>query len=507
MASLFAQAGYTANMDMHPDTCYRAVRSRDARFDGRFFTAVVTTGIFCRPVCPASPPKQSNCRFVPSAAAAMAAGFRPCLRCRPEAAPGSPAWKGVGSTVSRAMRLIGESALDVGSVDDLSRRLGIGERHLRRLFLDHVGVGPKTVAQTRRLLFAKKLISESGLPLTEIALISGFQSIRRFNDAFVKVYDRPPRDLRRELKKQADQTVTTSGKQSSLTLKLFYRPPYDWHSLINFLRVRAIPGVEEVSAQGYRRSVLLGGKPGTIDVKPCLEKNYLAATFELVDLSHLQRAIEITRRLFDLDCDSTAVDTELGADATLASLVKTRPGLRVPGAWNAFEISVRAILGQQISVSAATTFARRLVETFGTPLNLGQDDTLKFLFPEPDALIDADIARIGLTTRRAETVRQMATAFTQGRIDLGMADGLQAAQDMLCSVPGIGPWTAQYIAMRVLGDPDAFPVGDIALLRAINGRGENLTARDLERRAEDWRPWRSYAALHLWNDDAKGLKK
>jgi len=507
MASLFAQTGYTANMDMHPETCYRAVKSRDARFDGRFFTTVTTTGIFCRPVCPASPPKLSNCHFVPSAAAAMAAGFRPCLRCRPEAAPGSPAWKGVSSTVSRAMRLIGEGALDSGSVDELSQRLGIGERHLRRLFLDHVGAGPKAVAQTRRLLFAKKLISESDLPLTEIALISGFQSIRRFNDAFVKVYDRPPRDLRRERKNLAGDAVAIAGTRSSLTLKLFYRPPYDWHSLITFLQARAIPGIEEVTAHGYRRSVLLGGKPGTINVKPYLEKNHLAATFELVDLNHLQRAIEITRRLFDLDCDSTAVDAELGADATLAGLVKARPGLRVPGAWDAFEISVRAILGQQVSVSAATTFATRLVEAFGTPLNLGHDDTLKFLFPEPDALKDADIARIGLTTRRAETVRQMATAFAEGRVDLVAANNLGAAQDILCSVPGIGPWTAQYIAMRVLGDPDAFPVGDIALLRAINGRGENLTARSLAHRAEDWRPWRAYAALHLWNDDDKGLKK
>ena len=490
-------------MILEPDTCYRAVKSRDARFDGRFFTAVKSTGIFCRPVCPATTPKQKNCRFMPSAAAAMAAGFRPCLRCRPEAAPGSPAWKGVTSTVARAMRLIGEGALDTGSVDDLALRLGVGERHLRRLFLEHVGAGPKTVAQTRRLLFAKKMISESDLPLTEIALVSGFQSIRRFNDAFVKVYNRPPRDVRRELKKQAGL-----GKdRNSITLKLFYRPPYDWPSIIGFLQFRAIPGVEEATAAGYRRSVVLGGKPGIIEIRPVLEKNYLAAKFELADLSHLQIAIETARRLFDLDSDSAAIDAQLRTDATLAGLITARPGLRVPGAWDAFEISVRAILGQQISVSAAATFARRLVEHFGTPLEGGPDETLKYLFPDPQALVDADIAIIGLTTRRAETIRHLAAAFEDGRVDLGAADGLDAAQEMLCRIPGIGPWTAQYIAMRAIGDPDAFPVGDIALLRAINRRGEDHTARTLAARAEDWRPWRAYAALHLWNDDTQGPQK
>ncbi len=499
MASFSLKTGYTAVMNMEPETCYRAVKSRDARFDGRFFTAVVSTGIFCRPVCPAIPPKQKNCRFMPSAAAAMAAGFRPCLRCRPEAAPGSPAWKGVSSTVGRAMRLIGEGALDSGTVDDLAARLGVGERHLRRLFLKHVGAGPKAVAQTRRLLFAKKMISESTLPLTQIALGSGFQSIRRFNDAFVKIYGRPPRDLRRELQKYPDG----NGAGNSITLKLFYRPPYDWSSMIGFLRVRAIPGVEEAMAGGYRRSVTFGGKPGVIAVRPVLEKNFLSATFELADLSHLQRAIEITRRLFDLDCDSTAIDAQLAADPTLAGLVEARPGLRVPGAWDGFEISLRAVLGQQISVGAAATFARRLVEAFGTAINPGPNETLRYLFPEPKTLIDADIARIGLTTRRAETIRRLAAAFADGRIDLGAVDGLAGAEEMLCRVPGIGPWTAQYIAMRALGDPDAFPVGDIALLRAINGRGENLTARTLSQRAEDWRPWRAYAALHLWNADGK----
>lgn len=256
-------------------------------------------------------------------------------------------------------------------------------------------------------------------------------------------------------------------------------------------------------AGGYRRSVTFGGKPGVIAVRPVLEKNFLSATFELADLSHLQRAIEITRRLFDLDCDSTAIDAQLAADPTLAGLVEARPGLRVPGAWDGFEISLRAVLGQQISVGAAATFARRLVEAFGTAINPGPNETLRYLFPEPKTLIDADIARIGLTTRRAETIRRLAAAFADGRIDLGAVDGLAGAEEMLCRVPGIGPWTAQYIAMRALGDPDAFPVGDIALLRAINGRGENLTARTLSQRAEDWRPWRAYAALHLWNADGK----
>ncbi len=497
MASLFPKAGYTVAMKMDSDTCYRAVKSRDARFDGRFFTAVISTGIFCRPVCPASPPKRSNCKFMPSAAAAMAAGFRPCLRCRPEAAPGSPAWKGVSSTVGRALRLIGEGALDRGGVDDLAGRLGVGERHLRRLFLDHVGASPKSVAQTRRLLFAKQMIGESDLPLTEIALASGFRSIRRFNDAFLKIYRRPPRDLRRQLRKHP----TAAGERNSITLKLFYRPPYDWPSIIEFLRVRAIPGVEEATQQGYRRSVSLGGRPGVIEVRPSPEKNFLSATFGLPDLSHLQAAIEFTRRLFDLDCDSAAIDAQLATDPVLAGLVRARPGLRVPGAWDPFEISVRAILGQQVSVVAAATFARRLVERFGAPIRCGPDETLRYLFPEPETLAAADLRVIGLTARRAETVGRLARAFMDGRIDLVAADGLAAAAEMLCAIPGIGPWTAQYIAMRALGDPDAFPVGDIALLRAINRRGEDLNARALARRAEDWRPWRAYAAMHLWNGE------
>lgn len=477
-------------MEYDPKTCYRAVKSRDARFDGRFFTGVVSTGIFCRPVCPAITPKQKNCQFYENAAAAMSAGFRPCLRCRPEAAPGGPAWNGVSTTVTRALRLINEGALDVGSVDDLAARLGVGERHLRRLFMEHVGVGPKAVAQTRRVLFAKKLVNETALPLTEIALAAGFGSIRRFNSTFQKIYARPPRELRRmgDLSEGGDR----------LTLQLSFRPPFDWPQLIGFFSTRAIPGVEFVSGNCYRRSIRIGKQTGILEVRPDQSASHLNVSIGLADTVNLQAVIERCRRLFDLDADSAAINAHLGCDPLLAKSIKERAGLRIPGAWDVFEIAVRAVLGQQVSVAAARTFAARLVAAFGEPLKKAGSNELTHLFPMAEALADADFSAIGLTKRRAETLRGLSRAFAGGDLGLDVASDLGDIESRLTALPGIGPWTAQYIAMRAFGEPDAFPTGDLGLLNAVTAMGEKLIARELDKRAESWRPWRAYATMHLW---------
>jgi len=422
----------------------------------------------------------------------MSAGFRPCLRCRPESAPGGPAWNGVSTTVNRALRLINEGALDDSIVDDLAARLGIGERHLRRLFMEHVGVGPKAVAQTRRVLFAKKLVNETDLPLTEIALASGFGSIRRFNSTFKKLYGRAPRDLRRA--EENDQ----GDNNAPLSLKLAIRPPYDWQHLIGFFKTRAISGIEDVSDDCYRRTIRLEKQTGILTVCHNQIDQHLDVSISLDHTTHLKTAMERTRRLFDLDADVQAINAQLSQDPVLAKSIKARPGLRVPGAWEPFEVSVRAILGQQVSVAAARTFAGRLVETFGDKIEQPVSENLRHLFPTPQALCDADLSTIGLTKKRAETLRGLAQAFTNGKLNFDLAQGLEDIQTQLLALPGIGPWTAQYIAMRAFGEPDAFPTGDLGLLNAFKATGVDLSIRELDARAESWRPWRAYATMHLW---------
>ena len=489
-----------SSIDLDARTCYRAVMSRDARFDGRFFTCVTSTGIFCRPVCPAPIPMAKNCRFHASAAAAMAAGFRPCLRCRPEAAPNSPAWNGVSTTVTRALRLIDEGALDRGNLSDLAGRLGVGERHLRRLFVRHVGASPKAVAQTRRLLFAKKLITESRCTLTEVALISGFGSIRRFNDAMRKLYGRPARDLRRQIMQQSPSARVAGKDDPAIVLKIPVRPPFDWPHMLGFLGKRAVPGMESVERDGYRRTICLGHTGGELEIRPDLANNQLIARFALAELSHLQAALERLRRLLDLSADPGEIAGQLGADPALAPLVAARPGLRVPGAWDPFELCIRAVLGQQITVAGAVTLAGRLVKAFGAPLDNAAQSALSHLFPTPEALATADIGAIGLPKSRAETISALSAAFARGEFDFSAAPSSRIEAQLL-TIRGIGKWTAQYIAMRALNDPDAFPEGDVALIRAMAALGEDLDGPALARRAEAWRPWRAYAAMHLWSCD------
>jgi len=476
----------TAALHLDFEACDRARLARDPRFDGRFFIAVKTTGIYCRPICPAPTSKQCNVAYYPSAAAAAEAGFRPCLRCRPETAPGTPAWLGTSATVRRALRLIHEGALDTESVEHLAGRLGIGPRHLHRLFVQHLGASPLAVAQTRRLHFAKHLIDDTRLAMTDIALASGFGSLRRFNDAFRNTYGRAPRDLRRARRGEA---VT----DDALRMRLAYRPPYDWAAIRDFLGVRAIPGVERVSADRYARSVSVGGKQGWIEVRPVPKVDALELAVHGLGAESLFGIVSRVRQMFDLTADPADVRGILKRDPLLAPLLKRRPGLRVPGAWDGFEIAVRAVLGQQVSVAAARTFATRIVTAHGTPLEVPMEG-LTHLFPGPATLAETDLGKIGLTGARARTLNALAAAVQSGKVEFADAEGLRAA---LVSVPGIGPWTAEYVAMRGLSDPDAFPAGDLVLQR-MAGEGRRLTEKQLLARAEQWRPWRAYAVLHLW---------
>jgi AraC family transcriptional regulator of adaptative response / DNA-3-methyladenine glycosylase II len=470
-------------MTLDTDICYRAVRSRDPRFDGRFFTGVKTTGIYCRPVCPAVTPRQKNVTFYSCAAAAEKAGFRPCRRCRPETSPGTPAWLGTSATVSRALRDINDGYLDNHTVEDLALRLGIGPRHLLRLFDDHLGTTPVAVAQTRRVHFARNLIEQTDLPMTRIALAAGFGSVRRFNDLIRATFRCPPRELRRT----AARPVSDGA---ALTYQLPFRPPYAWEQLTGFLRGRAIPGVESVTDDAYRRTITSGEASGVLEVTPVPGADHLRLRLWLPDLTAVIGVVARVRRMFDCGADPAVIGEHLGADPVLASLVARRPGLRLPAGWDPFEMAVRAILGQQVSVAAATTIAGRLVQRCGTQLPQPDGD-LTHLFPPPAVLAEADLAGIGLTTRRAATVRGFAAAVRDGKLALEAPLGLDDFVERAVALPGIGPWTAQYVAMRAFGEPDGFPASDLGLKHALPG--ENLQSR-----SEAWRPWRAYAALHLW---------
>jgi AraC family transcriptional regulator of adaptative response / DNA-3-methyladenine glycosylase II len=473
-------------MNLDWQICSRARLSRDARFDGKFFIAVLSTRIYCRPICPARTCKESNVRYYPSAASAAEAGFRPCLRCRPESSPGTPAWLGTSSTVSRALRLIGESGLEDGGVEVLAERLGVGSRHLRRLFLRHLGATPMAVAQTRRLHFAKKLIDETRLPMSQIALAAGFGCVRRFNAGIRKVYHRTPTQLRHLARQKAMQP----GNQ--YVFRLHFRPPYHWDGMLEFLAARATPGVEVVEAGKYRRVISLQDRDGYFEVSLDPGRDALLVRIEFGDPHSLIFIIERIRKMFDLGADWAAIVQSLRSDPALAESVEADPGLRVPGCWNGFELAVRAILGQQITVKGATAMAGRMASSFGKPFCAAKG--LTHLFPAPEALADAKLGSIGLIGARAETIRSLARAVCSGKINFeGVVDS-DAFLKRLCEVPGIGKWTAQYVAMRALGEPDAFPSSDLGLLRAM-ALG---TSRDMEQRAETWRPWRAYAAMYLW---------
>lgn len=475
-------------MTIDDKTCEQARLSRDARFDGLFFTAVKTTGIYCRPVCPAPAPKPRNIVYFANAAAAAAAGFRPCLRCRPEAAPGSPLHRAGSELVAGALRLIENGALDRAPLSALCERIGVGERHLRRLFASELGSSPLDVAATRRLLFAKQLLGETRLPITEVAAAAGYASLRRFNAAVLASYGKPPRELR--------GARTMAGDASAVQLRLPYRPPYDFGALAAFYARRALPGVERVDASGYHRTIVVDGEPGSFSVTPIVGDDALAVRIRGVRTRALGVVAARVRRMFDVDADPRAIAQTLRRDARLKPLLRRWPGQRVPGAWDGFEIAVRAVLGQQVSVAAARTLAVRVVQQYGHPYAAGEVG-LDALFPAPDALVDAPLEALGITRARAATIRALARACNDGSIGFGIEQSRADFVTRLCTLPGIGAWTAEYVAMRALSQPDAFPAADL-VLRRMAGGGVPLTTRELTALADAWRPWRAYAVLLLW---------
>jgi AraC family transcriptional regulator of adaptative response / DNA-3-methyladenine glycosylase II len=486
-------------MDLDQDACYRAVATRDARFDGRFFGGVTSTGIYCRPVCPAKTPKRENMIFYPSAAAAAEAGFRPCLRCRPETAPDVGAWRGSSNTVNRALALIEHGALDNGDsggdVAALAGRLGVGERQLRRLFRQHLGASPVSVAQTRRVHLAKQLLHETRLPMAQVALAAGFGSIRRFNETFQTLFGRPPGALRRDAGDAID-----AGPQGEVGIRLRYRPPYDWDAMLAFLAARAVPGMEVVEDGAYARVIELDGEVGSVRVS-LGQADTLAVLVRFPRLSALPVIIARLRRVFDLAADPQAINAHLSRDEALAPLVAARPGLRAPGGWDGFELAMRAVLGQQITVGAAIRLAGKLVQAYGEPASPAATGHtgLTHAFPRPERIAAADLTHLGMPGARARALSTVAAAVVEDPQFLGLGRSLEAAVARLRSLPGVGEWTAQYIALRGMREPDAFPAADIGLMRALaDPQGVRPDAAQLLARAEAWRPWRAYAAQHLW---------
>lgn len=482
--------------------CEQARLSRDTRFDGLFFTAVTSTGIYCRPVCPAPAPRPRNVTYFPNAAAAESAGFRPCLRCRPELAPGDVGWRRGDEVVARALALIDDGLLADAPLASLAARLAISERQLRRLFVVQLGAPPVGVHATRRLLLAKQLLSDTSLPIIDVAMAAGFGSLRRFNAVFREAYRMAPRDIRRTAPLLQD---------SGLVLRLGYRPPYDFASLLAFLRSRALPGIEVVTDDSYARVFGDADNPGWLRVNqwPARGKATHALRLELHGTrpAVLLPLVTRVRRMFDLDADPVTIAAALGADGRLQPLVRQRPGLRLPGGWDGFEIAVRAVIGQQVSVTAARTISSRLAQRFGTPLPeaLAAHGFTR-LFPAPADLAEADLVGIGLTRARTHAIHGMARAVAEGRVDFARERTLDDMVARWVALPGIGPWTAQYIAMRALSHPDAFPAEDLVLRRALTSNGTRCATGTLRARAEAWRPWRAYAVMHLWTDMAGAVE-
>jgi AraC family transcriptional regulator of adaptative response / DNA-3-methyladenine glycosylase II len=492
---------------LDPATCYRALQAHDTRFDGAFFIGVTTTGVYCRPICPARVPAAERCRFFRLAAEAERAGFRACFRCRPELAPGLfpdeelASVDAVARLVSAAAARIEAGYLNDASVDDLADELGVSSRHLRRSMEARLGVTPVELAQTKRLAIAKHLLEESVLPLAEIAFASGFASVRRFNALFRTRFGRPPSSVRRE-----QPSPKREHGRDSIDLRLDYRPPFDWAALSTFLAGRAIPGVEAVSDGVYHRGVMIGRHSGWLTVRPDPKRNALRASVSLSLAPALTTVVARLRGLFDLDAQPSVIAEHLGRDAVLAPLVSARPGLRVPGAFDGFEMAVRAILGQQVSVAAATTLSGRLVRRFGARSSVagGAGELgLGWEFPRPSVLAAAsvdEISALGLPAARARTIRELSRAIAGEELRLSPEVDPGDAIERLSALPGVGPWTAHYIALRALRWPNAFPAADLGVRKALGV----TSARAAEERAARWEPWRAYGVLHLWTSLSNG---
>lgn len=483
-----------------PEICDRARASRDPRFDGLFFIAVRSTGIYCRPGCPAPTAKRWNVVYYPTAAAAAAAGYRPCLRCRPELSP-EPVQHSE-DVMRRALALIADGALQDGSVESLASQVGVSARQLRRLFLANTGATPAAVNATRRLLLAKQLLTETSLPVTQVALAAGFKSLRRFNAAFRQACSMSPTALRRSAGSRREIRANRSSSGELLALRLAYRPPLAFGQMLAFLRRRAIECVERVTADSYERVIGTADSPAWVRVSRAQDRPELRLEISPTDPRCIPDIVRRVRRLFDLDADIHAAHEVLGADELLAGSISSRPGLRVPGGWDGFEVAVRAVLGQQVSVAGATTLARRLVEQYGEYVDR---TALQRLFPPPELLLKAPLENIGLPRSRAITIRSLAAAVLDGSLDFHAGQTLEAFVDRITKLPGIGSWTAHYIAMRALNHPDAFPAGDLVIQQVL-GKGNRPSERETEARSQTWRPWRAYAVLHLWHIAADRTK-
>jgi AraC family transcriptional regulator of adaptative response / DNA-3-methyladenine glycosylase II len=476
---------------LDPEHCYRALSAKDRRFDGLFFVGVETTGIYCRPVCPARTPQRARCRFFDRAATAEREGFRACLRCRPERAPGHASVDAAPRLIRSALSQIGTGCLDRMSVDDLAKGLGVTGRHLRRTLETAVGVTPIELAQSRRLGLAKWLIQDTRLPMTEVAFASGYASIRRFNAAVAEQFGCAPSALRR--------TRPAPAKTRDFTLRLEARPPFAGRELLRFLQGRAIPGVEDVSDTHYRRWVSIGDAAGWIHVELDATRPGILVRIDVGLLPQLTEVVARLRGLFDLDARPDLIDEHLARDPALADQIARVPGLRVPGAFDAWELAVRAILGQQVSVRAATTVSGRLVQMFGEQVGA----PAAWRFPSARVLgtrTPEQVCKIGLPLARAATIVGLAKRIEAGLIDLSITADLDTTVAALQDVPGIGEWTAHYIAMRVLRAPDMFLGGDLAARKAL---GVTRT-KEAEALSARWRPWRAYALMHLWNSLSQG---
>ena len=485
------------------DRCYSAVQSKDPRFDGWFFTAVTSTGIYCRPSCPAQTPKAANVRFYPTAAAAQQAGFRACKRCRPDAAPGSPEWDARADVVARAMRLIADGVVDRGGVPALARSLGYSTRQLERLLSAEVGAGPVALARSQRAQTARILIETTDLPMAALAFAAGFASIRQFNDTVRAVFATAPTDLRararrRSVGRPAPIRAARSGSAAwhRIDLRLPFRRPLWPDGLFGHLGATAVPGCEEVSDDRYRRTLVLPRGPATVALWTGVD--HIACRLHLADLRDLTKAIANCRRLLDLDADPEAVDAALARDPALATLTAKFPGQRVPRTVDGQEMAIRTVLGQQVSTAAARTHAGRLVASLGVPVSDPEGGRLTHTFPSAERLADADPSTLAMPQSRRTTLLSLAAALADGSVDVGPGADREQARRQLAGRPGIGPWSVEMIAMRALGDPDAFPGSDLGVRRAAAAAGLPDRAR-LAARAEAWRPWRAYAVQYLWS--------
>jgi AraC family transcriptional regulator of adaptative response / DNA-3-methyladenine glycosylase II len=483
---------------MHTDTerCLRAVQSKDARFDGWFFTAVLTTRIYCRPSCPVVPPKAENMTFFPSAAACQQAGFRACKRCRPDTSPGSPEWNQRADLVARAMRLIGDGVVDREGVPGLATRLGYSTRQIERQLLAELGAGPLALARAQRAQTARLLIETTPLPMAEIAFAAGFSSIRAFNDTVREVFALSPSELRARLPKKRAGATPTPGV---LSLRLPFRAPLNPDNLFGHLAATAVPGVEEWRAGAYRRTLRLPYGHGIVALTP--QPDHIACRLTLSDLRDLPVAISRCRRMLDLDADPVAVDDQLRTDPVLAPLVDKAPGRRVPRTVDEAEFAVRAVLGQQVSTAAARTHAARLVTAHGETVD-DPEGGLTHLFPSPEALAALDPESLAMPRTRRITFTTLARQLADGTIHLGVESDWAEARARLLDLPGFGPWTVDVIAMRGLGDPDAFLPTDLGIRRAAQELGLPSTPAALTARAAAWRPWRAYAVQYLWATDS-----